>query len=70
MSKPLRTGNEYRLVNDDDTTTSVKEAISYLSLSLFEDIVEMNKKDFDIQTKIELKCMALNAIANADKIIH
>lgn len=70
MSKLIKVGDEYHMINDDDTTISVKESVSFLALSLVEDLIEMDSVEKDIQKKIATKCMALNAITNAAQVIR
>ena len=70
MSKLIKVGNEYHMINDDDTTMSVKESVSFLALSLIKDIVKMDSVEEDIQKKIISKCAALNAISNAAQVIY
>lgn len=70
MSKMIKVGDEYHMINDNDTTMSVKESVSFLALSLVKDIMKMDNVEEDIQEKIRLKCAAINAISNASQVIY
>lgn len=70
MSKLIKVGNEYHMINDDDTTISVKESVSFLALALFEDVAELRKNEADAEKRMPLEIMALNALCNAEKTLN
>lgn len=70
MSKLIKVGDEYHMINDDDTTINVKESVSFLALALFEDVVELRKNEADAEKRMPQEIMALNALCNAEKTLN
>lgn len=70
MSKLIKVGDEYHMINDDDTTINVKESVSFLALALFEDVVELRKNEADAEKRMPQEIMPLNALCNAEKTLN
>lgn len=70
MDKLLKVGNQYHMVNNDsEETTTVRDTVSFLALALFEDVKEFRNTEQDVQKRLALETMSLNAITHATEIL-
>lgn len=70
MDKLLKLGNQYHMVNNDsEETTTVRDTVSFLALALFEDVRELRNTEQDVQKRLALETMSLNAIAHATEVL-
>lgn len=71
MDKLIKVENEYHIMNEDtDSTTTVRDTISFVALALFEDIQELKKTETDVEKRIPQELMALNSIINAANFLY
>lgn len=68
--KILKVGDNYQMMNEEENgTISVKDAVSFLSLALFEDVCEYRKGKTELEKRIGIEVNALSSLAASLKSI-
>ena len=70
MNKLIKVEDEYYMLNKEETeTTSLKDAVNFLSFALYEDVCEYRKGKEELKEQIELESMVLNSLTESLKTI-